>query len=242
MEGAEGGSWRGVLRGVCRAARDGVAATMEVGQDNGWRGREGSETGRGRMDPRVFVSSVELLRWAAGQGCTLLDDARVVSAAVAGGQLDVMRWALQSCGWALPRETSEWAASRGHLGILRWAREQGCRWDDLTCAAAAKGGVPLESEHMRCRGAGRAPRGSSVGEGAGLSLGFVDVHRGSPKRAPACSPLGPGSTAAPGARAHAAWQSAEGHLQVLRWARERGCTLERNHLRECSSGLPYGGH
>ena len=32
------------------------------------------------------------------------------------------------------------AALRGHLDILKWARENGCPWDDLTCTYAAAGG------------------------------------------------------------------------------------------------------
>jgi hypothetical protein len=28
----------------------------------------------------------------------------------------------------------------GHLEILKWARENGCPWNELTCASAARGG------------------------------------------------------------------------------------------------------
>jgi len=30
-----------------------------------------------------------------------------------------------------------WAASRGHLEVLKWLRENGCPWDEKTCAVAA---------------------------------------------------------------------------------------------------------
>jgi hypothetical protein len=32
------------------------------------------------------------------------------------------------------------AALGGHLEVLKWARENGCPWDELTCAWAAKSG------------------------------------------------------------------------------------------------------
>ena len=28
----------------------------------------------------------------------------------------------------------------GHLEVLKWARENGCQWDEWTCATAAEGG------------------------------------------------------------------------------------------------------
>ena len=32
------------------------------------------------------------------------------------------------------------AASNGHLDVLKWARENGCKWDSLTCSNAALNG------------------------------------------------------------------------------------------------------
>eukprot|EP00873_Tetraselmis_striata_P039012 jgi/Tetstr1/459276/TSEL_004676.t1 len=121
LQGAAGdSSWCGVLRGVCRAARDGASG-------------EALEAGRRRMDPRVFTSRVELMEWAAEQGCQLLDRQEVVKAAVEGGSLAVLKWGVDSRGWVLPaNKACEWAAESGHLEVLRWAREQGCPWDEAT--------------------------------------------------------------------------------------------------------------
>src|SRR2546427_226255 len=33
-----------------------------------------------------------------------------------------------------------YAAMNGHLEILKWARENGCKWETWTCAYAAKNG------------------------------------------------------------------------------------------------------
>mmetsp|Transcript_10942 Transcript_10942/g.27521 ORF Transcript_10942/g.27521 Transcript_10942/m.27521 type:complete len:195 (-) Transcript_10942:501-1085(-) len=132
---ADGGSWHGVLRGVCRASCVGVQRAREVDAAKG--------SGRRRMDPRVFTSRVELLRWAVEQGCALMDDERVVRAAVVDGGLGVLQWGVQSRGWDLPKQhhkTTCWAAEAGQLEVLQWAREQGCPWDDATCLEAARSG------------------------------------------------------------------------------------------------------
>jgi len=38
------------------------------------------------------------------------------------------------------RLTCSWAAEGGHLEVLKWARENGCPWNERTCSCAAKGG------------------------------------------------------------------------------------------------------
>jgi len=37
-------------------------------------------------------------------------------------------------------DTSAYASYGGHLGVLQWARENGCKWDTRTCWGAAEGG------------------------------------------------------------------------------------------------------
>ena len=49
------------------------------------------------------------------------------------------KWAKdQGCPW------NEWtcsnAAMNGHLEVLKWARENGCPWDELTCIYATQKG------------------------------------------------------------------------------------------------------
>jgi len=57
----------------------------------------------------------------------------------ANGHLDVLKWARENgCPW------NEWtctnAAENGHLDVLKWARENGCPWDEWTCEYAAGSG------------------------------------------------------------------------------------------------------
>ena len=55
------------------------------------------------------------------------------------GHLDVLKWARDNgCPW--DEKTCYRAAKHGHLEVLKWARENGCPWNEGTCAGAAEGG------------------------------------------------------------------------------------------------------
>lgn len=121
--GAEGCSWRGVMRAVCRAARVGVDGCAAVAQDGG---RE--------MDVRVFATRVKLLAWAEAQGFASVDDERVLQAAVEGGWLAVLGWGWDSRGWGRwarkPPRAARWAAGAGQLSTLQWLTSQGLPVDE----------------------------------------------------------------------------------------------------------------
>ena len=54
------------------------------------------------------------------------------AAAAGAGRLDVLRWARKNgCPW--DEETCAAAARGGHLRVLQWAREKGCSWDEEAC-------------------------------------------------------------------------------------------------------------
>ena len=55
------------------------------------------------------------------------------------GSVGRLAWArVNGCPWEML--TCAIAAKGGHLEVLEWAREHGCEWDELTCADAAEGG------------------------------------------------------------------------------------------------------
>jgi hypothetical protein len=57
----------------------------------------------------------------------------------ANGWLGVLQWArTNGCPWN--EATCAGAAEGGHLEVLQWARVNGCPWDESTCAHAALGG------------------------------------------------------------------------------------------------------
>ena len=46
-----------------------------------------------------------------------------------GGHLEVLKWARENgCPW--DEITCTWAAEGGHLDVLKWARENDCPWDE----------------------------------------------------------------------------------------------------------------
>ena len=52
----------------------------------------------------------------------------------------IPRAKLSCAEYGLDYGICRYAAEGGHLEVLKWARSQGCRWDILTCACAAKSG------------------------------------------------------------------------------------------------------
>jgi len=98
------------------------------------------------------------------------------------------------------------AASGGHLGALRWAREHGCPWDEDTCAYAAEGGhlEVLKWAREHC-----CPWNPMTLRGAAAS-GHVDVLRW----AWGHCPIYGGNIRN--------WAANSGHRDVRQWAREQG--------------------
>jgi len=233
LDPADGATWRGVLRGVCRAARDGVDATT-----------------LGRcMDPCAFTSRLELLAWAAEQSCPWpwAEDCQVFQAAkrmatpirvathirlaeicewaAEAGRLAVLKWAVDSMGcdaWQLCSTACDRAAKGGHPALLQWAREQGCPWSSRTCAAAAEGGHLKVLQWLRARG---CPWRESTCMSA-ARRGDIEMLQWA--RAQGC-PWRGGDICTVAAR--------EGHLNVLRWVKEQGCPWGRD---TCSRAAERG--
>ena len=110
----------------------------------------------GNLPPEILDVVVKDLGWSqttfafAGKACReLVKRVRDTSAAprpkflceyaAQEGHLGVLRWARQNgCPWN--EETCAYAARGGHLEVLLWARLEGCPWNEWTCAYAARGG------------------------------------------------------------------------------------------------------
>merc|ERR1712224_965414 len=63
------------------------------------------------------------------------------TSAAAGGQLETLKW-LRSLDPPCPCSTwvCNYAAEKGDLEMLQWAREEGCPWEEMACMMAARGG------------------------------------------------------------------------------------------------------
>jgi hypothetical protein len=95
------------------------------------------------------------------------------------GHLETLKWLRENgCPW------NEWtcasAAFNGHLETLKWARENGCPWNEWTCANAAKNGQIETLKWAR--------------------------ENGCPWNEVTCT-----------------YAAGYGHLETLKWLRENGC-------------------
>ena len=122
---------------------------------------------------------------------------RWIAEVAARGYMGVIKWArANGCPW------DEWtctnAAEGGHLEVLQWARANGCPWNSLTCACAAGGG------HLEVLQWARA--------------------NGCPWDEWTCRNAAGG-----------------GHLEVLQWARANGCPWDSFDLcSRCGRRTPGG--
>ena len=125
--------------------------------------------------------------------------------AAGGGHLEVLKWArANGCPW--DEATCAWAAKYGHLEVLKWARENGCPWDEWTCANAA-----------------RPPRGAEVGARERLPVGRGDVRVRGVGRPPRDAEVGARERVPVGRVDVRVRAAGGGQLEVLKWARANGC-------------------
>ena len=118
------------------------------------------------------------------------------------GDLEGLKAARQNgCPW--DEYTCAHAAEGGHLPVLQWARQNGCPWDEWTCAYAAyRGHLPV----LQWARQNDCPWDERT-----------------------CD-----------------YAAQEGHLPVLQWARQNGCPWDEEsikfHLKKSSHQLPtfYG--
>jgi hypothetical protein len=67
-----------------------------------------------------------------------------------GGHLEVLKWARENgCPW--DEQTCSSAATGGHLEVLKWARANGCPWERVGRARLAAKGGHLEAAEVGAR-------------------------------------------------------------------------------------------
>src|SRR5271163_628722 len=104
------------------------------------------------------------------------------------GNISELSWArTNGCCWN--EVTCAWAARKGHLAVLQWARTNGCPWDERTCAWAAENGHLAVLQWARANDC--------------------------PWNEETC-----------------AWAAENGHLAVLQWARANGCPWDEDTCAE----------
>lgn len=91
--------------------------------------------------------NLRMVRWlrAHGHWCDLAEEHLDVCVLISAkeGNLRMLRWLRQelSARWVRPACTA--AAAGGHVGLLSWARAQGCPWEEAEVYAAARKQPPV---------------------------------------------------------------------------------------------------
>ena len=101
------------------------------------------------------------------------------------------------------------AAFNGYLDVLKWARENDCGWDSLTCTYAAQNGHLDVLRWARENGEEKFKTFSN--------LPLRSVPKGRPH------PLGKRGQGCQWDSWTCRYAARNGHLHVLKWARENGC-------------------
>jgi hypothetical protein len=122
------------------------------------------------------------------------------------GSVERLAWAKDNgCKWN--KLTCAYIARGGHLGVLQWAREHGCPWSSTTCERAAEGGhleVLTWAREHDCPW-GTQTCDSAAGGGHLEVLKWAREHH------------------CPWDEATGMFAAMHGHLDVLRWARQHNC-------------------
>jgi hypothetical protein len=133
----------------------------------------------------------------------------------------LLRWARENgCPW--DERTCAAVAAGGNLEVLKWARENGCPWDEETCASAAEGGHLDILKWARENSCPWDEWTCAYAAGGG----HLEVLKWA--RENSC----PWDE-------HTCYNAADGgHLEVLKWARANGCPWDEH---TCSAAAD-GGH
>jgi hypothetical protein len=128
----------------------------------------------------------------------------------ANGWLGLLQWArANGCPWN--KVACARAAKGGHLDVLQWACTNGCPWDERTCADAAKEGHLDVLQWARANGCPwNESTCANAAEGGHLAVLQWAWANGCPWDDWTCASAARG-----------------GHLEVLQWARANGCPWDR---------------
>ena len=145
-----------------------------------------------KIDQALSFGNVRAMRRLILRGP--VKKAYMCAAAAASGQLGLLKY-LRAGGSKWDEDTCTYAAKGGHLEMLKWARENDCPWDKGTCWRAAKHG------HLEVLKWAR--------------------ENGCPWDKQTC-----------------AYAAKGGHLEMLKWAREKGCPWNEK-TRQCAASKGY---
>jgi len=91
------------------------------------------------MDDSCRFGRLDMLQWAVDHGLPQEARPNICKYAAARGNLEVVKWA-RAHGFEWSEGTCQMAACNGHLDVLQYARSNGCAWGKGVCEAAARKG------------------------------------------------------------------------------------------------------
>ena len=164
-----------------------------------------SESTEQICDIFIEYGCINLLQISYRQGCWL-DKCAICVNSAKNGHLEVLKWARENgCDWN--SLTCAYAAENGHLEVLKWARENGCDWDSSTCAYAAENGHLEVLKWARENGCDWDYWTCAyAAENGHLEVLKWARENGCDWDSWTCT-----------------YAAENGHLEVLKWARENGC-------------------
>ena len=128
---------------------------------------------RTRMRSDVILpGSVALAEWALAEGCPREYGSYTMAQAAAWyGRLELVKWLCGEGGFAMDEDVMMCAARSGNLELVQWLRGAGCPWNQWTCFwAVNKGHV----EVLRWARENSALWTASIRDRAAAELGYTD--------------------------------------------------------------------
>jgi hypothetical protein len=169
----------------------------------------------------------DMLVWAISNGCTL--DKEVYCAAVERGDLEMIKLLHNNnCPTNHSEQVCSLAALHGHLGVLKWCRENGLQWDKWVCIFAGLRGYLMILKYAVENG---CPWDKQVcieaAKGGHLKIIKYAVKRGYALDEAVCIEA-----------------AKHGQLEILKYAVENGCQWDPDQCteaaRECEDLETYG--
>ena len=120
----------------------------------------------------ILPGSVGLAKWALAEGCPRESEiSNIAWDAAEYGHTELVEWLCGEGGFAMDEDVMEYAARSGNLELVKSLRAAGCLWDHFTCSGAVdKGHV----EVLRWARENGCPWTTDWRDWAATRLGYTD--------------------------------------------------------------------
>ena len=203
---------------INEAAQTGHLEAMKWLKDNGYTFTSGAYS----RACESGAKSVEIFQWLKEQDCPWDNKAYIVAAKK--GNMEALNWLSENgeCVWN--DDACAKAARKGHLEVLKRLREKGCPWNWSICKLAAKRGWMECLVWANENGCTWKPKKDAALFKAAVAGGKLEIVKWMSQKL----------TFEP-TQEHCDLAARRGHLEVLKWLREKGVPWEKFTLEEALS-------